>query len=303
MIRPRIVEIVGSTDYEALNLTDSHVVGSGLTVNATVAGGRPYTLLSTGPGAVGGAGNFNIYDEVAGQYRMAINTSGDVGIGTVTPNGRLEVVGNGASVVMGDPNCGAGSNTVAIGFLSNAGLNCGNNFNLGASTTNKETVINRPTGGQISFREGNGPDQMRITPGGRVGIGTASPSAKLHVVDTSAGQTGVAGFSSGGIGVDGESFSGDGVVGSSGSGTGVLGASTGGVGVKGISDSGDIFIGEDGNFNLKFRVTNGGQVCAANVACASDSRLKRDVKALSYGLGELLRLHPVSLDGSGKTRL
>ncbi len=99
------------------------------------------------------------------------DASGNVGIGTTTPNGRLEVVGNDASVVIGDPNCGPGSNTVAIGFVTGAGLNCGDNFNFGASTTLKETVINRPSGGQISFREGNGPDQMRIAPGGNVSIG------------------------------------------------------------------------------------------------------------------------------------
>src|SRR5260370_20443027 len=95
---------------------------------------------------------------------------GNVGIGTPAPHGRLEVVGNGASVVVGDPNCGPGSTTVAIGLLTNASVDCRNNFNFGANTTLKQTVINRPTGGQISFREGNGPEQMSITPGGNVGI-------------------------------------------------------------------------------------------------------------------------------------
>src|SRR5262249_33567630 len=55
------------------------------------------------------------------------------------------------------------------------------NFNFGGSTTLKETVINRPTGGPISFREGNGADQMRIAPGGNVGIGTPVPAFKLDV--------------------------------------------------------------------------------------------------------------------------
>ncbi len=119
--------------------------------------------------------------------RMRVTATGNTGIGATAPRGRLEVIGNGANVVIGDPGCGAGSNTVAIGFLSSTGpgLNCSNNFNLGAGmNAGGETVINRPAGGQISFREGNGPDQMRINSGGNVGIGTTGPLGRLQVVTT-----------------------------------------------------------------------------------------------------------------------
>jgi hypothetical protein len=96
----------------------------------------------------------------------------------------LDVVGNGADIQAGDPHCGAGTHTAAIGFLASGlpgVLDCGNNFALGGRTDTKETVINRPTGGTISFRECNGPDQMRLMPGGGVGIGTNAPNAKLDV--------------------------------------------------------------------------------------------------------------------------
>src|SRR5262249_54909365 len=115
-------------------------------------------------------------------YHQQMFLAGNVGIGTTaTPLGQLEVVGNGASAVIGDPHCGPGSNTIAIGFLTGAGLKCGNNFNLGASTTLRQTVVNRPSGGSISFREANGADQMTVSSGGNVGIGTATPSFRLDV--------------------------------------------------------------------------------------------------------------------------
>ena len=41
-------------------------------------------------------------------------------------------------------------------------------------------------------------------------------------------------------------------------------------------------------------VTVTGSVCAANVPCPSDARLKQRVTSLSYGLREVLRLRPVT---------
>ncbi|HEY2987634.1 MAG TPA: hypothetical protein VGL11_07900 [Candidatus Binatia bacterium] len=192
---------------------------------------------------------------------MRITQSGNVGIGMTTPHGRLEVAGNGASVVIGDPGCGAGSTTAAIGFLTNAGLNCGNNFNFGANTTNKETVINRPTGGQISFREGNGTDQMRITTGGNVGIGTTSlfTGSRLRV-EAPGFDAGISAESDSGTGVFGFSPDGRGVRGSSDIGPGVFGDSGSGIGVLAFTTSGDLFVGDRGS--IAFRVTNGGDVQA-----------------------------------------
>ena len=41
------------------------------------------------------------------------------------------------------------------------------------------------------------------------------------------------------------------------------------------------------------RVYVEGAVCAANISCASDARLKQNIMPLSYGLREVLRLRPV----------
>ncbi len=105
--------------------------------------------------------------------QMVISPGGNVGIGINSPAARLDVAGHFADVMIGDPNCGGGQGTAAIGFVSGSGgLDCLNNFALGGNTATKATFINRPTGGTISFREGNaGPDQMTIASGGSVSIG------------------------------------------------------------------------------------------------------------------------------------
>ena len=52
---------------------------------------------------IGGVSNagFEIYDNTAGASRLAINSSGNVGIGTTSPNSRLEISGGGTSTTGG----------------------------------------------------------------------------------------------------------------------------------------------------------------------------------------------------------
>ncbi len=60
----------------------------------TQAGGRRYALVSAGsPGGIG-LGKFSIYDATAGVSRLAIDTAGNVGIGSTTPPYKLYVVGD-----------------------------------------------------------------------------------------------------------------------------------------------------------------------------------------------------------------
>lgn len=83
------------------------------------------------------------------------------------------ISGNGIATFIGDPGCGAGY--AGIGF---GGLYSCWSYSLVGDGTN--TFINRPTGGTMHFREGNG-DEMTIIPGGAVGIGTFTPGAQLEV--------------------------------------------------------------------------------------------------------------------------
>jgi hypothetical protein len=144
-----------------LHLVSSGDNGTGIRLDNTAAGGRNYGIRSTGPTSAGGAGLLKITD-AAGGDRLIINQNGQIGIGTATPTGKLEVSGaadDSVQLYIGDSNT-AGSKNL---YLSRFG---------GASS---------PMGIQGS-RAGFGVEHLALNPqGGYVGIGTNTPTAKLEL--------------------------------------------------------------------------------------------------------------------------
>ncbi|MBX3017160.1 MAG: tail fiber domain-containing protein [Bdellovibrionaceae bacterium] len=147
-------------------------------------------FTSSGWGAIGGSaggGSSQWADTVSGiSYG-----SGNVGIGTASPEGALDVRG---SLIVGVPNTqisnpyavvvAKASNNPHI-ILEQAGVNTG-----GLALTADDLVFGSELGGFI-FRTGvdyngnftaTGNEVMRISTSGNVGIGTNSPSQKLHLV-------------------------------------------------------------------------------------------------------------------------
>ena len=63
-----------------VRITNSNLIGSGLTLKATGTGGASYSLLSTATSAGIGAGGFGIYDHAMDAYRLAFPLNGGLRI-------------------------------------------------------------------------------------------------------------------------------------------------------------------------------------------------------------------------------
>ncbi len=145
-----------------------------LTVQTTSTGSYIAMNASTGNTTIGSDvnGGFIVYDDTNSSYRMVIKRStGNVGIGTTNPGYKLDVdgevrVGDNQKLKLWDDPFGA-----IITPLD---------AHLALTTTRTQD--------NIYFDPGNS-TKMVIEGGGNVGIGTTSPSAKLHIQTGSSGQT------------------------------------------------------------------------------------------------------------------
>jgi len=177
--------ITGVSNYLSINTTGTPTAGTAalqISVNGTnsrtirmtntEATGRTYDLIN---GAAGVPGNFGLYDDTAGAYRLMLSASGNIGINTTTPTQKLSIEGSGATLAgvaaisLYDTNSnssrrwaisnGAGGNaTDLIGKLV---------FSVGTGTATANAI--------------NGSAAMVINSAGEVGINQTSPSAPLEV--------------------------------------------------------------------------------------------------------------------------
>lgn len=145
---------------------------SSVTTGGTITIGGPSRLSSV-------AGN-GLNFAIDGSDKMFINTNGNVGIGTTSPDAIFHVAkvnsgGLGGQIVIDNPATSTLGNSVEISFLTDAGAS-------GAGTRNARIIAQNENAGNgaanMQFWTWNGgtdAERMRITSGGNVGIGTSSP--------------------------------------------------------------------------------------------------------------------------------
>jgi hypothetical protein len=116
--------------------------------------------------------------------RMKIDANGNVGIGTTSPNYSLVVSGNGkpdgTRILVNETTKPAAIITSTPNTAFIFGTEGDNGGELLPGSTSKQCIINSVGVYPMLFATNN-VERMRIDGNGRVGIGTKSPAAKLHI--------------------------------------------------------------------------------------------------------------------------
>jgi hypothetical protein len=147
---------------------------------------------------IGGNAQFQIYDETNTATRMSVSASGNVGIGTTSPTGKLQIEGDfeATKALVLTNTKGAGK----VSYIRSHGVD-GEGLSLYHDGQRRQVWDSR---GYISFEGTDGAEDMRIDSSGNVGIGTSSPTgsftktlhihgsntgASLHLTDPTSGAT------------------------------------------------------------------------------------------------------------------
>jgi hypothetical protein len=153
----------GST-AQALGSTVSAL--NGVSIGATTASTGAFTNLSYTGTLTGGTGVINI-----GSGQLYKDASGNVGIGTSSPNAKTTIV--------------QGTESYGLSIQASSISEFGNIRFTNSGFTAEQALISSISGGGLLFNTGSGStERMRIDSAGNVGIGTSSPSSlgKLVVV-------------------------------------------------------------------------------------------------------------------------
>jgi hypothetical protein len=155
--------VVNNASFKPFSVQSSSTFGTWMNLVNTSPGGHTWNIISAGGTNSEGAGNFAISDLT--------------GLSTIWLEGNV----NAGSLVTGATainSMGCGGPFGGVGFGAKGSTGCANYSLLGEGI---HTYLNRPTGGQILFRENNA-TEMVLASGGNLGIGDTAPVGKLSVL-------------------------------------------------------------------------------------------------------------------------
>jgi hypothetical protein len=190
----------GGTNFGLWNSTG---LGIGTTIPTSplhiVKGGGARINLGDSQNTVAISSIEEVGDSAIGFYtqttteRMRITSAGNVGIGTAAPGYRLEVNGGSDTFVASFINSSAAQSFIRVGDTSDANYSglalysdsgSGQMFKNGTGSNSwggNASLNIYNSNGSIAFHPNNTANAMFIATTGNVGIGTTSPSQKLHV--------------------------------------------------------------------------------------------------------------------------
>ncbi len=284
------------TDFHVLGVTPQYQaiiestngVGTWLHLKNSSAGGRDWSIWSSGSLNGEGTGRLIFSDTIG--YRLVLSTNGNVGMGTTSPTAGLEVVG-GIRARGGAPGVGGGNNN---GYaFSNGGDTDSGMFSQGD--------------GDLEFYVNN-QQTMTLAPGA-LGVSVPSPSANLHVNSSNFPTAIIDGSNSAGTWFDLRNTSAGGTnwilistANGNGEGPGKLLFNVGSsvAGVTGqpmtIQSDGRVGIGTTSpNFLLEVN-GSAGKPGGGSWSSSSDARLKKNIRTLSGALDKLLALRGVTFE-------
>lgn len=308
---------------DVMRLESSNSIATRLWLgNATIA--NPYALVATGIGSNIGGGRFFIGQAYGSSLlpRLAVDSSGNVGIGTTNPGSKLQVSG---SVGVGDlPRFGNHMLSSRVDS-ANSGIDVavfGANYRSSGFSVGVLGQSSAPSGfgvysnGNFQVENGN------ATFLGNVGIGTTTPAGLAHLYNTNASSTSSQLIIEANSSFGPQTFSGIEFRANAAS-TGVgpsgrivtycptptytdatmmfqtIGAGPSFVNTMSLK-GGKVGIGTTLADQLLSVNGNASKVGGGSWATFSDRRLKKDIKSFSDGLSVLEKIRPVTFRYNGK---
>jgi hypothetical protein len=182
------LSVVGSDsirdDTATLSVPSGSAYGPSLKLDGTGGSGHAWTIASTGPSNLGGAGKLRFYDITAGAARMILDTSGNLGLGTTAPGYLLHVEGDSTD-----------ANNYVQGYFKSTSTD--RPFGGVAVDGQSQSHVRFMIGGALKWQwragAGTGVDDLRayswtlgadvltLKNNGSVGVGTATPNASYKL--------------------------------------------------------------------------------------------------------------------------